>query len=40
MTTTRHPAAGASTLTRRAWLSLLGFVPSLGLAFLVGEGLG
>jgi Na+/melibiose symporter-like transporter len=28
-----------ATLTRRAWWSLLGFVPSFGLAFLVGEGL-
>lgn len=26
-------------LARRAWWSLLGFVPSLGLAFLIGEGL-
>lgn len=26
-------------LTRRAWWSLLGFVPSFGLAFLIGEGL-
>ncbi|KRE95136.1 hypothetical protein ASG76_05480 [Nocardioides sp. Soil774] len=39
MTTTRHPAPGATAPTRRAWLSLLGFVPSFGLAFLVGEGL-
>jgi hypothetical protein len=30
--------AGAP-FTRRAWWSLLGFVPSLVLAFLVGEGL-
>lgn len=29
---------GAS-LTRRAWWSLVGFVPSLVLAFVVGEGL-
>lgn len=40
MTTTHHPAQldGAS-FTRRAWLSLLGFVPSFALAFLIGEGL-
>jgi hypothetical protein len=30
--------AGAA-FTRRAWWSLLGFVPSFALAFLVGEGL-
>ena len=30
--------AGAP-FTRRAWWSLLGFVPSFGLAFLIGEGL-
>jgi Na+/melibiose symporter-like transporter len=29
----------AATLTRRAWWSLVGFVPSFFLAFLVGEGL-
>jgi hypothetical protein len=28
-----------AALTRRAWWSLLGFVPSFGMAFLVGEGL-
>lgn len=39
MTTVRHTAPGAATTTRRAWLSLLGFVPSFGVAFLVGEGL-
>ncbi|MFM6851272.1 MAG: hypothetical protein ACKOVB_19450 [Terrabacter sp.] len=39
MTTTRRPAPSATAPTRRAWLSLLGFVPSFGLAFLVGEGL-
>jgi len=40
MTATIHPdrPAGA-TFTRRAWWSLLGFVPSFALAFLVGEGL-
>jgi hypothetical protein len=39
--TTAPQLAGshAQALTRRAWLSLLGFVPSFGLAFLVGEGL-
>ena len=39
MTTTHRPARGANAPVRRAWLSLLGFVPSFGLAFLVGEGL-
>jgi hypothetical protein len=39
MSTTHHPAPEATAPTRRAWLSLLGFVPSFGLAFLVGEGL-
>jgi hypothetical protein len=40
MTVTQHPApvAGAR-YTRRAWWSLLGFVPSLVLAFVIGEGL-
>ena len=40
MTATHHPdqLAGAP-FTRRAWWSLLGFVPSFGLAFLTGEGL-
>lgn len=40
MTATQRPAelAGAP-FTRRAWWSLLGFVPSFGLAFLIGEGL-
>jgi hypothetical protein len=40
MTATPHPGqlAGAP-FTRRAWWSLLGFVPSFGLAFLIGEGL-
>jgi hypothetical protein len=40
MTATHHPAqlAGAP-FTRRAWWSLLGFVPSFALAFLIGEGL-
>ena len=40
MTATHHPGqlAGAPS-TRRAWWSLLGFVPSLALAFLIGEGL-
>lgn len=28
-----------SQFTRRAWWSLLGFVPSFALAFLIGEGL-
>lgn len=39
MTTAPHAARTASAPTRRAWLSILGFVPSFGLAFLVGEGL-
>lgn len=39
MTTARHTSPTATAPTRRAWLSLLGFVPSFGLAFLVGEGL-
>lgn len=39
MTTAPHAAPGSTAPTRRSWLSLLGFVPSLGLAFLVGEGL-
>ena len=40
MTAVHHPEqlAGASS-TRRAWWSLLGFVPTFVLAFLVGEGL-
>ena len=40
MTATHHPVqlAGAP-FTRRAWWSLLGFVPSFGLAFFIGEGL-
>lgn len=40
MTATQHPAqlAGAAS-TRRAWWSLIGFVPSFALAFVVGEGL-
>jgi hypothetical protein len=33
----RQTAAVADV--RRAWWSLLGFVPALGLAFAVGEGL-
>ncbi len=40
MTATDHPARPAGApFTRRAWWSLLGFVQSLGLAFLIGEGL-
>lgn len=39
MTTIQHPDVTASRLTRRSWWSLLGFVPSFFLAFLVGEGL-
>lgn len=39
MATTEHADVSASHLTRRAWWALLGFVPSFGLAFLVGEGL-
>ena len=31
--------AAGRRLTRRTWWSLLGFVPSLPLAFLIGEGL-
>lgn len=37
---TVHPERlEGATFTRRAWWSLLGFVPSFVLAFLVGEGL-
>lgn len=36
---THAPRATASTYTHRAWWSLLGFVPSFPLSFLVGEGL-
>jgi hypothetical protein len=40
MTAVRHPEQlDAGSFTRRAWWSLLGFVPSFGLSFLVGEGL-
>jgi hypothetical protein len=40
VTATQQPARSGSTpFTRRAWWSLLGFVPSFVLAFLVGEGL-
>jgi hypothetical protein len=40
MTTTPHvTGTPAAALTRRAWLSLLGFVLTFPLAFLVGEGL-
>ncbi|MFC7363294.1 hypothetical protein [Nocardioides astragali] len=39
MTATHHPVPLAGASTRRAWWSLLGFVPSFALAFLVGEGL-
>jgi hypothetical protein len=40
MTATQHAVQPAGTpFTRRAWWSLLGFVPSFGLAFLIGEGL-
>lgn len=39
MTTANRHASPASVPTRRAWFSLLGFVPSFGLSFLVGEGL-
>lgn len=40
MSSTRHPGQiDGAVLTRRAWWSLLGFVPSFGLAFLIGEGL-
>lgn len=38
MPATTEPVVGTS-YTHRAWWSLLGFVPSLALAFLVGEGL-
>ena len=36
-----HPAEGPDgpRFTRRAWWSLLGFVPSFVLAFVIGEGL-
>jgi uncharacterized membrane protein YhaH (DUF805 family) len=36
-TDVRHPDAAADV--RRAWWSLLAFVPAFGLAFAVGEGL-
>lgn len=41
MTTTTQPdrRANGSRDTRRAWWSLVGFVPSFVLAFVVGEGL-
>ena len=40
MTALHHPEQlDAASFTRRAWWSLLGFVPSFFLAFLVGEGL-
>ena len=40
MTTVRHPEQmEAASFTRRAWWSLVGFLPSFFLAFLVGEGL-
>lgn len=35
----RRTGTPAAALTRRAWLSLLGFVLTFPLAFLVGEGL-
>lgn len=34
-----HSTSDAVAEVRRAWWSLLGFVPALGLAFAVGEGL-
>ena len=40
MTVTGHtPRTDGARFTRRAWWSLLGFVPSFVLAFVVGEGL-
>ena len=40
MTAVHHPEQGqGASFTRRAWWSLLGFVPSFFLAFLIGEGL-
>ncbi|QIK74289.1 hypothetical protein [Nocardioides piscis] len=40
MTATQHSAQlDGGRFTRCAWWSLLGFVPSFALAFLVGEGL-
>lgn len=40
MTTTHHrEQLSGAPFTRRAWWSLLGFVPSFMLAFLIGEGL-
>jgi hypothetical protein len=40
MSTTQQPVTReAAAATRWAWWSLLGFVPSFGLAFAVGEGL-
>ena len=38
MTTVRHPEQmEAASFTRRAWWSLIGFLPSFFLAFLVGR---
>ena len=39
MTASQHLRAPGATWTRRAWWSLLVFVPGFVLAFLVGEGL-
>ncbi len=39
METADVPRTGALADVRRAWWSLLGFVPTFGLAFAVGEGL-
>lgn len=40
MTTIHHPTdLHGRPATRRAWWSLLGFVPSFVLAFVIGEGL-
>lgn len=39
MTAIQTETRNGTRYTRRAWWSLLGFVPSLALAFLIGEGL-
>lgn len=39
MTETQPRTAEGRAATRWAWWSLLGFIPSFGLAFAVGEGL-
>jgi hypothetical protein len=39
MTAVHSEQLAGARFTRRAWWSLLGFVPSFALAFLIGEGL-